>query len=57
MAKLYICPHAPKGAVQCEKMICEKCGWNPKVAEARLEAVKAKLAKEEATHGKRNAMG
>jgi hypothetical protein len=28
--------------------MCDKCGWNPEVAEARLEAVKQKLAEEEA---------
>ena len=26
---------------------CEKCGWNPQVAQQRLEAVREKLTKEE----------
>ena len=47
------CPNAPKGAVYCEYQFCDKCGWNPEVAEARLEAVKQKLA-EEANNGKGN---
>ena len=47
------CPHAAKGAVWCEVQNCEKCGWNPKVAEARLEAIKQKMF-EEANNGKGN---
>ena len=34
------CPNAPKYSVFCEEKNCAKCGWNPEVAEARLEAVK-----------------
>lgn len=48
MKKPKPCPNAPKGSVWCEDQNCEKCGWNPEVAEARLEAVKQKLAEEEA---------
>ena len=47
------CPYAPAHAVFCETKNCQKCGWNPEVAEARLEAVKQKLA-EEANNGKGN---
>ena len=49
------CPNDPKGAVWCEDQNCDKCGLNPEVAEARLEAVKQKLAEEEAAkNGKGN---
>ena len=48
------CKFAPDGAVMCEKRNCSKCGWNPKVAEARLEAIIAKMAEEEVSHGKGN---
>ena len=48
------CPHAAKGAVWCETQNCEKCGWNPVVAEARLEAIKEKLAEEAKKNGKGN---
>ena len=51
------CPNAPDTSVICEKKNCSKCGWNPKVAEERQEAIKAKMAEEEAAHGKRNTMG
>jgi hypothetical protein len=41
--------------VWCSEKVCDKCGWNPEVAEARLEAVKQKLAEEEAAkNGKGN---
>lgn len=33
--------------VECPKKECSKCGWNPEVAEARLEAIKAKMAEQE----------
>ena len=49
------CPNAPKGSVWCTEQLCDKCGWNPEVAEARLEAVKRKLAEEEAA--KKNGKG
>lgn len=29
--------------VQCEKKNCHKCGWNPEVAKARLEAIIEKM--------------
>ena len=49
------CPNAPKYAVYCEEKNCAKCGWNPEVGAARLEAVKQKLAEEEANkNGKGN---
>lgn len=53
--KPFECPTAPRHAVYCEEKNCEKCGWNPEVAEARLESVKQKLAEEEAA--KKNGKG
>ena len=32
------CPY--NDGVACEKANCESCGWNPKVAKARSEAIK-----------------
>lgn len=31
------CPH--NNEVECSSRVCSKCGWNPKVAQARLEAM------------------
>ncbi len=53
MKKPKPCPNAPKGAVYCEDQLCDKCGWNPEVAEARLEAIKQKMF-EEANNGEGN---
>lgn len=39
---MYKCDFNPVG-VQCERKECSKCGWNPEVAQARLEAIKAEL--------------
>lgn len=50
------CPYAAKGSVWCETQNCAKCGWNPVVAEARLEAIKQKLF-EEGWNGKRTTKG
>lgn len=55
MAK-HPCPHSPAG-VWCERKQCTKCGWNPEVANARLEAIIAKMAEEEESHGSENTMG
>ena len=33
--------------VDCPKRECAKCGWNPEVAKARLEAIKAKMMEQE----------
>lgn len=33
--------------VECEKKQCDKCGWNPEVAQARLEAIIAKMMEKE----------
>lgn len=55
MKKPKPCPNAPHHSVWCTEQLCGKCGWNPEVAEARLEAVKQKLAEEEANkNGKGN---
>jgi hypothetical protein len=43
---MYQCPYAPAGAVECERKQCEKCGWNPEVAAARLEAIIEKMTGE-----------
>lgn len=56
MSKMKPCPYAAKGAVWCETKHCDKCGWNPKVAEARLESIKQKLYGE-VSDGKGNTMG
>ena len=32
--------------VECNQKICSKCGWNPEVAEARLEEFRKKLEEE-----------
>ena len=49
------CIYAPVHSVWCEIQNCAICGWNPEVAEARLESVKQKLAEEEAqNNGKGN---
>ena len=48
------CIYTPVHSVWCETQNCEKCGWNPAVAEARLEAIMQKLAEEEA---KKNEQG
>lgn len=32
----YICPH--NEACRCDRMNCENCGWNPKVAKQRADA-------------------
>ena len=39
---MYNCHFVPKG-VQCDKKECHKCGWNPEVAEARLEKIREEL--------------
>lgn len=51
------CPYAAKGAVWCETQNCAKCGWNPVVAEARLEAIKQKLAEEAEKNEREKSMG
>lgn len=57
MSKRKPCPNNPQG-VWCDKKTCSRCGWNPEVAEARLEAIKAKMAEEEEkSHADGNAMG
>ncbi len=38
---VYSCPMNPN--VDCHKMECQKCGWNPVVAHLRLEEIKKKL--------------
>ena len=47
MPKEEFCHFAPPGSVECYRKECSKCGWNPPVANARLEAIKEKLAAEE----------
>ena len=32
----YVCPFNPE--CRCERLECYKCGWNPKVEEARKKA-------------------
>jgi hypothetical protein len=36
-----ICPHNPQ--VVCPEQNCDKCGWNPKVADSRLKKIKESL--------------
>ena len=43
---MYDCKYAPKGSVQCEKKNCANCGWNPEVAQARLEQIIEKMINE-----------
>lgn len=33
------CPFDEHGGIQCFKMNCEHCGWNPKVAKVRKEKI------------------
>lgn len=40
------CPYQPSGHVLCDKKTCSKCGWNPEVAQARLDAIVEKLMKD-----------
>ena len=52
---LWVCRYHSEGEIGCTNRQCDKCGWNPKIAESRLEAIRrkideAKLNKEE-THG------
>ena len=35
---MYVCPH--NDACRCKIPTCNVCGWNPKVAEARMEKFK-----------------
>ena len=37
-----ICPHNYE--VDCDKMTCDRCGWNPKVAEKRVHEVMKNMA-------------
>ena len=37
-----ICPHNEE--VDCDTQNCESCGWNPKVAEARVKKVAKNLS-------------
>lgn len=32
------CIYEPVGVI-CERQVCSKCGWNPEVAQARLERI------------------
>lgn len=43
------CPYNPGGGVLCERKKCTTCGWNPEVAQARLDAIIKKLEKEAKT--------
>lgn len=38
---MYQCEY--QAFVECAKKECATCGWNPEVAQARLEAIKAKM--------------
>ena len=40
------CPYTD--AVVCDKKKCYKCGWNPKVAQARMEKIQTREVK---SHG------
>lgn len=57
MNKEKFCKFAPDYTVHCEKKVCQNCGWNPEVANARLEAIITKMAEEEVSHGSGNTMG
>lgn len=35
------CVYQPE-SIMCDRKICSKCGWNPEVAKARLEAITGK---------------
>lgn len=37
-----VCPH--NHCVDCEVSECDRCGWNPKVAKARVEDMMRKLS-------------
>ena len=37
---LYECRYHPGGQIGCTNRQCDKCGWNPEVAEARTEAIR-----------------
>lgn len=41
---IYQCDH--NIWVQCEKKECDKCGWNPEVAQARMEDILRRRAEE-----------
>jgi hypothetical protein len=41
---MYKCDFAEN--VECEKKKCSTCGWNPEVAQKRLEAIIAKMTGE-----------
>ena len=45
MNDLYRCIYQVN--VECPQRLCAKCGWNPEVGQARLEAIIAKLNEEE----------
>ena len=40
------CPLQSTDHVLCMKKNCSKCGWNPEVAQARLDAIIEKMMKE-----------
>ena len=38
---IFECIYQPE-SIMCDRRICSKCGWNPEVAKARLEAITGK---------------
>ncbi len=42
---MYQCEY--QAFVDCPKKECAKCGWNPEVAKARLDAIVAKMMEEQ----------
>lgn len=40
MTTMKNCPHCPDGVHCSTESSCTRCGWNPKVAKARLEKIK-----------------
>lgn len=42
--KIYDCPH--NDGCRCTKMECWQCGWNPSVADRRMERILRKLGVE-----------
>ncbi len=42
--RMWVCPYTQN--VTCFSRRCTKCGWNPEVAERRLEAIRKKMEAE-----------
>lgn len=39
-----VCKYNATGMILCAEQKCKRCGWNPEVAEKRLERIRKELA-------------